>query len=59
MKISKSYKLSEFIDWTRRKLYVVLLLAFLPVALYQLLDQKWIALQRARVLDVPVARPGW
>ena len=44
MKISKSYKLSEFLDWTRRKLYVVLVLAIVPVALYQLLDQQWIAL---------------
>src|SRR5262245_20679501 len=44
MKISKSYKLSEFLDWTRRKLYVVLVLAIVPVVLYQLLGQKWIAL---------------
>ena len=44
MKISKSYKLSEFLDWTRRRLYVVLVLAIVPVVLYQLLDQKWIAL---------------
>ena len=44
MKISKSYKLSEFLDWTRRRLYIVLLLAILPVVLYQLLGQKWIAL---------------
>lgn len=44
MKISKSYKLSEFLDWTRRKLYVVLALAVIPVVLYQLLGQKWIAL---------------
>jgi putative membrane protein len=44
MKISKGYRLSEFLDWTRRKLYVVLALAIVPVALYQLLDQKWIAL---------------
>ena len=44
MKISKSYKLSEFLDWTRRKLYVVLALAIIPVVLYQLLGQKWIAL---------------
>jgi putative membrane protein len=44
MKISKSYKLSEFLDWTRRKLYVVLALAIIPVVLYQLLDLKWIAL---------------
>src|SRR5262245_18626245 len=44
MKISKSYKLSEFLDWTRRKLYVVLALAITPVVLYQLMGQKWIAL---------------
>ena len=44
MKISKSYKLSEFLDWTRRKLYVVLVLAIIPVVLYQLLGQKWVAL---------------
>ena len=33
MKIGKSYKLSEFLDWTRRKLHVVLALAVVPVAL--------------------------
>ena len=44
MKVGKSYKLSEFLDWTRRKLYVVLALAIIPVVLYQLLGQKWIAL---------------
>jgi putative membrane protein len=44
MKVSKSYKLSEFLAWTRRKLYVVLALAIIPVVLYQLLGQKWIAL---------------
>jgi predicted membrane chloride channel (bestrophin family) len=44
MKVSKSYTLSEFLVWTRRKVYVVLALAILPVAVYQLLGQKWIAL---------------
>ena len=44
MKISKSYKVSEFLEWTRRKLYIVLALAIIPVVLYQLLGQKWIAL---------------
>ena len=44
MKVSKSYTLFEFLDWTRRKLYVVLALAIVPVLLYQLLGQKWIAL---------------
>jgi len=43
MKIS-SYKLSEFLVWTRRKLYVVLVLAIVPVVIYQLMGQKWIAL---------------
>ena len=44
MKISRSYKLSEFLAWTRRKLYIVLTLATIPVVLYQLLGQKWVAL---------------
>src|SRR5215475_1104990 len=44
MKISKSYKLSEFLHWTRRKLYIVLALAIIPVVLYQLFGQKWVAL---------------
>ncbi len=44
MKIGRSYRLSEFLAWTRRRLYVVLALATIPVVLYQLLGQKWIAL---------------
>src|SRR5262249_29120888 len=44
MKIGKSYKLSEFLYWTRRKLYIVLALATIPVVMYQVLGQKWIAL---------------
>jgi putative membrane protein len=40
MKVSKSYGFFEFLD----KLYVVLVLAIIPVVLYQLLGQKWIAL---------------
>src|SRR5687768_5344955 len=44
MRISKRYTLPEFLDWTRRKLYVVLALAIVPVALYQLLGWTWIAL---------------
>ena len=44
MKISRSYTPWEFLDWTRRKLYIVLVLAIIPVILYQLLGQKWVAL---------------
>src|SRR5678816_1485751 len=44
MKISRSYKISEFLHWTRRRLYLVLMLAIVPLVLYQLLGQKWVAL---------------
>jgi putative membrane protein len=44
MKISRSYKLSEFLVWTRRRLYGVLVLAITPVLLYQSLGQTWVAL---------------
>src|SRR5262245_33724172 len=43
MKVSR-YKLSQFLSWTRRRLYVVLVLASVPTVLYQLLGQKWVAL---------------
>jgi ion channel-forming bestrophin family protein len=43
MKIGKSYTLPEFLAWTRRKIYVLLVLASIPVVAYQLLGQKWVA----------------
>jgi hypothetical protein len=48
MKISKSHKLSEFLDWTRRKLYIVLALAIIPVVLYRLLGLATTPSKRAR-----------
>lgn len=45
MHAGKSYKLSEFLIWTRRKIYVLLILGFTPVILYEVLDCKW--------LDIP------
>lgn len=44
MNIGKSYRLAEFILWTRRNIYILLILAAVPVALYQLLGLKWLAL---------------
>src|SRR5512145_1717321 len=44
MKVGPSYTLLEFLAWTRRRLYVLLVLALVPVALYRLLGQTWIAL---------------
>ncbi len=44
MHIGKSYRLTEFLHWTRRKIYVLTLVTTVPVVLYQLLDLKWVAL---------------
>lgn len=52
MRIGKSYTLSEFLVWTRRKIYILLVLASIPVIVYQLLGQKWIAVPWAVVVLV-------
>jgi putative membrane protein len=43
MKVGPSYTLPEFLAWTRRRLYVLLLMAVVPVVLYRLLGQGWAA----------------
>jgi ion channel-forming bestrophin family protein len=43
MKIGKSYRLVEFLTWTRRKIYILLVMAIISVALYEVLGQKWIS----------------
>ncbi|SDE94899.1 bestrophin family protein [Chitinophaga filiformis] len=42
MHVGKSYKLSDFLIWTRRKLYILILLGTLPVVLYHVLGIKWL-----------------
>jgi len=42
MHAGKSYKLSEFLFWTRRNIYVLMILGIVPVILYQLFDFKWL-----------------
>jgi putative membrane protein len=44
MHIGKSYKLTEFIAWTRRRGYVLVVLSLAPVTAYQLLGLRWIAM---------------
>ena len=44
MHIGKSYKFVEFLDWTRRDAYILLLLGILPVIGYQIGDQKWLGI---------------
>lgn len=42
MHIGKSYRLSDFLFWTRRKIYTLIILGTVPVVLYQLFDIKWL-----------------
>lgn len=42
MHLGKSYRLSEFVFWTRRKIYVLLTVSAVPVVLYQVLGLKWL-----------------
>jgi len=44
MHLGKSYKLSEFLIWTRRKLYGLLLWGSVPVILYKFLGFTWISI---------------
>lgn len=44
MHTGKSYTLPEFIVWTRRTIYVLVVLSVVPVALYQLAGWKWLAI---------------
>jgi putative membrane protein len=45
MHAGKSYKLSEFLVWTRRKIYRLVIMGLVPVIMYQVLGWKW--------LDIP------
>jgi len=38
------YRLKEFLVWTRRDIYIVIVIAAIPTILYQLLDFKWLAI---------------
>jgi len=42
MHIGKSYKLSSFLFWTRRKIYALAIVSIIPVILYHLLGIRWL-----------------
>lgn len=44
MHTGKSYKLFEFLDWTRRDIYVLIVLGVVPVVAYQTGDMKWLGI---------------
>src|SRR5919108_2830299 len=44
MYTGKSYKLWEFLKWTRRDIYVLMVLGVVPVAAYQIGSMKWLGI---------------
>src|SRR6185295_11242785 len=44
MHTGRSYKLFEFIDWTRRDIYVLIVLGVIPAIAYQTGDMKWLGI---------------
>lgn len=55
MHAGKSYKLTEFVVWTRRNTYKALAISIVPVVLFQVLGMKWIAMPWAIVAMVGTA----
>jgi hypothetical protein len=44
MHTGKSYKLFEFLDWTRRDIYVLIVLGVVPAVAYQTGNMKWLGI---------------
>src|SRR4030095_11488705 len=44
MHTGKSYKLSQFLNWTRRDIYVLIVLGVVPVVAYQIGNIKWLGI---------------
>jgi putative membrane protein len=44
MYLGKSYKLLEFIIWTRKSIYLLLIINIIPVVLYEIFEITWIAI---------------
>ena len=44
MHTGKSYRLPEFLYWTRRTIYVLVVVSVVPVALYQLAGWTWLVI---------------
>ena len=44
MQTGKAYKLFEFLDWTRRDIYVLIVLGVVPAVAYQTGNMKWLGI---------------
>lgn len=49
MHLGKSYKVSEFVVWTRRRIYLLLAMAAVPVVLYTVCGLRWMTMPLAMV----------
>jgi putative membrane protein len=49
MHTGNRYKLKEFLYWTRRDIYAILIWALIPTSLYYFLELKWLAVPWARL----------
>lgn len=50
MLVAKSYKLPEFLYWTRRSIYALLVISAVPVFCYQVLGMHWLVVPWSVVL---------
>src|SRR5690606_39561552 len=50
MLAARSYKLPEFLYWTRRSIYALLVISAVPVFCYQVLDMHWLVVPWSVVL---------
>lgn len=44
MYTGKSYRLKEFIFWTRKSIWVLLMMSFIPTVLYEIFELKWLGI---------------
>ncbi len=55
MHAGKGYRLLEFLTWTRRDLYVIVLISSIPVCCHQLLGWAWLAIPWLPVATIGTA----
>ena len=55
MNVGKGYRLAEFLNWTRREIYVLLALGIVPVCLYELAQWRWLTVPWAVVALIGTA----
>ena len=44
MHVGKSYRVAEFLHWTRQDIYLLIVMGVMPVVLYQVAGLKWLGI---------------